>query len=109
MPSLTSDSYLYQELLRRCLALLALEPDYIGIPDSRFNKRVSIQVGETHLLIRGKRRGDVDVSVHTPPDRPMFVLKHKVSVKRLDQPHVVEHYVLPILRKRMVLLDLADV
>lgn len=109
MLSLTSDSYLYQELLRRCLALLALEPDYTGIPNNRFNKRVSFQLGETHLLIRGKRRGDVDVSLHTPPERPRFLLRHTVNTKKLEQPHVVEHFVLPILRKHMVLLDLADV
>ena len=104
-----SEEYLRNELMLRVCKLLAQEPDYTGIPDSRFNKRVSIHYGSTHLMIRGKRRGDIELSLHTPPDRPVVVLRHTYGKTRRFQAHVIEDFVLPVLRKHMVLLDMADV
>lgn len=104
-----SEEYLRNELMLRVRKLLAQEPDYSGIPDSRFNKRISIYHGSTHLMIRGKRRGDIDVSLHVSPYRPVFVLKHAYSNSRVYRMHVIEHFVLPMLRRHMVLSDMADV
>jgi len=100
------------ELLLRVQRLLDLEPDPCGVPDSRFNKRVTIKSGGNKIMIRSKRRGDLDITLWTPEYMPrvgMFVYKNKVSHAPMFIVGIVESHVLPMLRGHMVLDDLADV
>ena len=92
------------------MALLAQEIDYPGIPNSRFNKRISMTCEGHEIMIRGKRRGDVDVSVRIANLALWtFVFKHNVTTKRICDMDLAEKIVLPAMRKVMVLADLADV
>ena len=102
--------YLRNELLLRIERLLDLEPDAYGIPDSRFNKRLTFE-SETHkVLIRSKRRGDLVVDIwsrQTQVRKP--VLNNCVGHAQFFAAHIAEHWMLPILRKHMVLDDLASI
>lgn len=90
--------------------MLSREPDFTGIPNNRFNKRLIIQIGENHVLVRSKRRGDVDVSIiEETTGKAFFVYRNSVDHSNKFLPDEVENLVLPALRRRMVLDDLADV
>lgn len=109
-PSLDSSHPLYQELLSRCWRLFEKVPDTFGIPDSRYNKRITSRYDVHDVLIRGKRRGDVDVSVKPPGSaRWIFVFKHGIHRKAVESPSLAGMIVMPLLRKMMVLDDLANV
>lgn len=108
-PWLNTDHPLYQEILRRCWELFEKVPDTIGIPDSRYNKRINSRHELHDVLIRGKRRGDVDVSVRRPgSDKWIFVFKHGVHRKAVESPSLAGMIVLPLLRRLMILDDLAN-
>jgi len=98
------------ELMLRIQRLLALEPDHSGVPDSRFNKSLTFKTATHMVLIRSKRRGDLVVDICSRRTQVRkTVLSNCVGHRKLFDPHNAEHWVLPILRKHMILDDLANV
>ncbi len=105
---MTHDECLRQELMMRLEALLAHEPDYHGIPDNRFNKRLEFETPDHKIMVRSKRRGDLVVEIWSRRTQVVWTVLSKCvgSAKTFD-PVIAEHYVLPLLRRTMVLDDLA--
>jgi hypothetical protein len=109
MPGTVNDALRF-ELLTRLQRLLKQQPDYPSIPDNRFNKRINLYTEGVEIVIRSKRRGDVDVTVIDHDDgSSMFVFRNSADHQNIFNAEWISSFVLPVLRRQMVLEDLSDV
>jgi hypothetical protein len=106
-PSGTHEDLLFNELVMRIERLLATVADN-GVPNNRFNKRLAYEFPWGRIHIRGKRRGDVYVDIWNRRSQVIrTVFSNAVDREKVFETRLIEGWVLPELRKLMVLDDIA--
>jgi hypothetical protein len=107
--TLNSGHWIYQEILRHSLTILAQMSDVPAIPSNRFNKRITIPAGDRQIMIRGKRRGDTEVLIESDSGTWVTVFVNTVGAHAVVRADDAQRVVLPALRRATVLDALSDV
>lgn len=107
---MTKSEQIRHELLKRIETLLAREPDHPKIPNSRFNKRLEFMELPNNglILVRSKRRGGFVIDVWESAGHHQVAFANTPGHRKIIDVLLIERVVLPVLRQRMILDDLAN-